>query len=73
MFSRRENGKLRFERLDFEVMIADLIEQCPPKGMGDLRWMIKCMVDAVQIVGWEFANEELEEEWEDVFFPADGF
>ena len=37
MFSRNEKGRLRFERLDYEIMVADMLEQTPPKDMKDLR------------------------------------
>lgn len=72
MFKRNENDKLRFERLDFELMIADVLEETPPKDMKDLRWMVKCMIESVQLVAWEYTQDELgDEEWEDVFCPAD--
>lgn len=74
MFTRNENGKLRFERLDFEIMVADMLEQTPPKDMRDLRWMVKVLVESTQLVAWEYANDNLDdEEWEDVFYPADAF
>ena len=72
MFKRNENGKLRFERLDFEVMVADMLEETPPKDIKDLRWMVKCMIESVQLVAWEYTQDEFaDEEWEDVFYPAD--
>ena len=72
MFSRNENGRLRFERLEFERMVADMLEQTPPKDTQDLRWMVKCMVESIQLVAWEYTNDEFEdEEWEDAFYPAD--
>lgn len=69
MFKRNENGKLQFERLDFEILIRDMLEQTPPKDTKDLKWMIKCMISSVQLVAWEYANEEFEdEEWEDIAY-----
>ena len=74
MFSRNENGRLRFERLDFEIMIADMLEQTLPKDMKDLRWMVKVLIESTQLVAWEYANDNFDdEEWEDVFYPADAF
>lgn len=74
MFSRNENGRLRFERLDFEIMIADMLEQTPPKDTKDLRWMVKVLIESTQLVAWEYANDAFDdEEWEDVFYPADAF
>ena len=72
MFKRNENGGLSFMRLDFELMIADILENTPPKNRKDLDWMVKMMVDSVQLVAWEHWNDEFpdEDEWEDVYYPA---
>jgi hypothetical protein len=74
VFKRNETGRLQFDRLEFECMIADLLDQTPPKDMKDLRWMVKVMCDSLQLVAWEYSNDEFDgEEWEDVFYPADAF
>ena len=74
MFKRTENGRLRFERLEFECIIADMLEQTPPKDMDELRWMIKCIIESTQLVAWEYTGDVFDgEEWEDIFYPADGF
>lgn len=69
MFYRNEDGKLFFKKLDFEIMIADIIDAVEPKNIKDLEWMVKKMVDAVQLCAWEYVNytDEIEDEWEDVY------
>lgn len=70
MFKRNENGKLQFERLDFECYIADLLEIA--KSKGDLEWMTKCLVDSVQLVAWEIATQDMKlEEWDDLYYSND--
>ena len=71
MFHRNEKGSLTFNRLDFEIMIADIIDGISPKKMDDLEWMVKKMVDAVQLCAWEYVNDcdEIEDEWEDIYCP----
>lgn len=71
MFYRDEKDKLVFKRLDFELMIADMLENTPPKNRSDLDWMVKKMVDGIQLVAWEYWQDEFpdEEEWEDVYYP----
>ena len=72
MFARKENGKLRFERLGFESVIADCIEDIEPKDMNELKWMVKVMIDSIQLVAWEYCNDtEKLGEWEDTHYPAD--
>lgn len=72
MFNRNEKGQLVFQTLDFELMIADILENTPPKNRKDLDWMVKKMVDGVQLVAWEYWKDEFpeEDEWEDVYYPA---
>jgi hypothetical protein len=72
MFNRNEKGQLVFQTLDFELMIADILENTPPKNREDLDWMIKKMVDSIQLVAWEYWKEEFkeEDEWEDVYYPV---
>ena len=72
MFNRNEKGHLVFQTLDFELMIADILENTPPKNRNDLDWMVKRMVDSVQLVAWEYWKDEFpeEDEWEDVYYPA---
>lgn len=70
MFSRNEKGNLRFERLDFECLIADLLEGEPPKSKKDLEWMTKCLVESVMLVAWEYADDNGIEDWEDLFCPV---
>lgn len=69
MFYRNEKGSLTFNRLDFEIMIGDIIDDISPNNMKDLEWMVKKMVDAVQLCAWEYVNEcdDIEDEWEDIF------
>lgn len=70
MFTRSENGRLTFEKLNFEIMIGDIIEDISPDSIEDLEWMVTKMVDAIQLCAWEYVNEsdDIEDEWEDVFY-----
>ncbi len=70
MFYRNEDGRLTFQRLDFEIMIADIIDAVEPKNIKELEWMIKEMIGSTQLCAWEYVNEcdDIEEEWEDVFY-----
>lgn len=72
MFNRNEKGQLVFQTLDFELMITDILENTPPKNREDLDWMIKKMVDSVQLVAWEYWKDEFpeEDEREDVYYPV---
>ena len=72
MFNRNEKEQLVFQTLDFEIMIADILENTPPKNRKDLDWMVKKMVDSIQLVAWEYWKDEFpeEDEWEDVYYPA---
>ncbi len=69
MFYRNEEDKLTFKKLEFEIMIMDIIDTVEPKNIKDLEWMVKKMVDAVQSCAWEYTNycDDIEEEWEDIF------
>ena len=73
MFYRNDKGNLGFNRLDFEIFIADIIESIEPKNMKDLEWMVKQMIESTQLVAWEYVNDsdDIEEEWEDVYYPND--
>lgn len=69
MFERNENGKLRFDENDFEIVIADAIESIEPDNMDDLTRMVKRMVEAIQQVAWEYCiNHKDIGEWEDVCY-----
>lgn len=70
MFYRNEKGNLGFNRLDFEIMIADIINDISPKNTEDLEWMVKKMVDTVQLCAWEYVNDsdDIEDEWEDIYY-----
>ena len=70
MFYRNENNNLCFNKLDFEIMIADIIDAIEPNNLDDLNWMVKKMVDAVQLCAWEYVqdSDNIEEEWEDIFY-----
>ena len=70
MFYRNEKGNLGFNRLDFEIMIGDIINEVEPKNIDDLIWMVQKMVGAVQLFAWEYVNDsdDIEEEWEDIFY-----
>lgn len=72
MFEYNENGRLHFNKLDFEIFIGDVIEDVSPDNMDDLRWMVEKMVDAVQLCAYEYVQEsdDIEDEWEDVYYPA---
>ena len=72
MFERSKNGKLVYHTLDFEIMIANIIESIEPKNMEDLQWMVSRMIDSVQTCAWEYTNDndDIEEEWEDVYYPV---
>lgn len=70
MFTRSENGRLTFEKLNFEIMIGDIIEDVSPDSIEDLEWMVTKMVNAIQLCAWEYVNDsdDIEDEWEDVFY-----
>ena len=70
MFYRDENGRLGFKKLDFEIMIGDILEGVSPDDMSDLEWMVTKMVDAIQLCAWEYVNDsdDIKDEWEDVFY-----
>ena len=70
MFYRNEKGNLGFNRLDFEIMIGDIINEVEPKNIDDLIWMVQNMVGAVLLFAWEYVNDsdDIEEEWEDIFY-----
>ena len=67
---RKENGKLSFKKLDFEIMIGDIIENISPDNIAELNWMVSKMVNAIQLCAWEYVNEsdDIEDEWEDIFY-----
>ena len=69
MFYRNEKGALTFNRLDFEILIGDIIDDVSPENIKDLEWMVKKMVDAVQLCAWEYVqySDNIEDEWEDIF------
>ena len=69
MFYRNEKGSLTFKNLDFRIMIDDIIYDVEPKNMKDLEWMVKRMVDVIQLSAWEYVNDcdDIEDEWEDIF------
>lgn len=75
MFKRNEKGNLVFDKLEFEILIADIIEDAEPKNMNDLKWMVAKMIDATQLVAWEYVqdSEDIEDEWEDIYYSADMF
>ena len=68
MFTRNENGKLFFNKLEFECYILNIIENAKPKDITELEWMIKNMIMDIQLCAWDYTNEndEIEDEWEDV-------
>ena len=72
MFERNEKGRLVFKRLDFEIFIEDIFKDISPENMDDLQWMTERMIESIQLCAYEHAqeNENIEEEWEDVFYPA---
>lgn len=72
MFTRNEKGNLRFEELDFEILISGFIEEGNPKDMDDLKWMISRMVGTVLLMGWEHCQTHEEfGEWEDTHYPVE--
>lgn len=72
MFTRNDKGNLRFEKLDFEILISDFLEEGNPKNMDDLRWMVSKMTDTVQLMGWEYCQcHDKIGEWEDTHHPAE--
>ena len=75
MFKRNEKGNLVFDKLDFEIFIGDILEDTNPKNMDDLKWMVAKMIDAVQLCAWEYVqdSEDIEDEWEDIYYSADMF
>ena len=75
MFKRNEKGNLVFDKLEFEILIADIIEDTEPKDVDDLKWMVAKMIDAIQLCAWEHVQdrEDIEDEWEDIYYSADMF
>ena len=73
MFNRNEKGNLVFNRIDFEIMISDILDSVEPKNIKDLEWMIKEMIESTQLCAWEYVNysDDIEDEWEDVYYPND--
>lgn len=71
-FERNEKGKLRFNRLDFEIMIGDEIEAIQPKTKEDLEWIVSRMIDSIQLCAYEYVEDcdAIDEEWEDVYMPC---
>ena len=72
MFTRNEKGRLVFNRLDFEIFIGETLEDIQPTSVDDLQWMVQKMVDSIQLCAWGYVqeSEDIEDEWEDVFYPA---
>lgn len=72
MFTRNEKGQLVFKSLNFEVFIDDILEEVKPTNIRDVEWMVKKMVDSIQLCAFDYVqcHEAIEEEWEDVFYPA---
>lgn len=70
MFYRNDDGNITFENLKFEIMVADLLEKTPPSGRKDLDWMVKQMIDSIQLVAGEYWKDEFpeEDEWEDLYY-----
>lgn len=70
MFYRNDDGNITFKSLDFEIMVADMLENTPPSGRKDLDWMVKQMIDSIQLVAWEYWRDEFpeEDEWEDLYY-----
>lgn len=75
MFKRNEKGNLVFDKLYFEIFIGDILEDTNPKNMDDLKWMVAKMIDAVQLCAWEYVqdSEDIEDEWEDIYYSSDMF
>ena len=69
MFERNKENNLCFKSLEFEVMVHNLLEQTPPKNKKELVFMIKGMIDSIQIVAQEhfYDNFENQDEWEDIY------
>lgn len=69
MFERNKENKLCFKPLEFEVMVHNLLEQTPPKNKKELVFMIRGMIDSIQIVAQEhfYDNFENQGEWEDIY------
>ena len=70
IFYRNEKNNLIFNRLDFEISIADVIDEVEPKNIKDLEWMVKKMIESIQLCAWEYVNDsdDIKEEWEDIFY-----
>lgn len=69
MFYRNERNALTFDRLEFEILIADIIDNISPKNIKDLNWMVKKMVDSIQLCAYEYDqnNDHFVDEWEDIY------
>lgn len=70
MFERnKDNGRLRFNRLEFECFVADMFGAVEPITRHDLEWMVEQIVGSTQLVALEYCDEHEElGEWEDVFY-----
>lgn len=55
---RKENGKLGYNSLDFEIFIGDLFEEC--KNLDETCWLEEQLIDCVQIIADE-RKEDLED------------
>jgi hypothetical protein len=71
IFYINENGRLTFDRLDFEMFVADVIEHVEPKNIKDLKWMAKMMIESIQLCASDYVydSDDIEDEWEDVYYP----
>jgi hypothetical protein len=66
----KEDGRLVFKALNFEVMMHDLIETMSPESKKELEFMIMQMVDSIQTVASEHYKDNFDnqDEWEDIYY-----
>lgn len=69
MFERNKENNLCFKQLEFEIVVHNLLEQTPPKNKKELVFMIRGMIDSIQLVAQEYFcdNFENQDEWEDIY------
>lgn len=71
MFYRTEKGSLGFKRLEFEVLMADIIEGADCKNEEELTWVTSQMCSSLLLAAYEHARDEMGlEDWEDPYAPC---
>lgn len=56
MFNRGENGKLRFEDLDFEIMLDDWYSICT--SVEELQWILNKIAETAYQEAMSFGEDQ---------------